>query len=523
MRKALCLLGLLMAASAVYAELQNVEIGGEIRIRGRYWHQVATAAREGRLLGGIGRSRAVGDRGGTLGSLTSLVDFDDRGGDTKFVEQRTSLFVKADFTNNVGAYIEFDDYERWGQDFRSNYLTGVDARAVSNDDVEVIQAYIDVNELYGQPLRVRIGRQEIVMGKAWLVGSQISPCLHMSYDGIRFTYEVDDYVIDAWWTKLAENSPNEEDGDVDFYGVYGTYKAFEPVDISLYWLYVRDAAARNDTQGAFLPELFEDIVGLDDYGVTNFHTVGLRAWGTSNAWDYDLELAYQFGNADAVGATFPVASILGIYGDDDANFNNWAADLAVGYTFDVNWKPRIYIGGAYFGGEDNREISFWEWLSPFRDSSASVSFNRLFSSIWYTNIFDILGGAANFSNFHQVRVGVSAKPTEKLDTGVDIMYFGINKAFDWPPYILLGSARVPIFPGLAFWTDESDKDLGILTHLWVKYNYSKDLFVKVGWEHLFSGEATYNGSFAKMNGLDLLAGSDDADADYLYFDMGLKF
>ncbi len=529
MRRVLCCLVALTLAGSAYADLQNIELGGVIRIRGRYWHQVLNAdGRQARISGGQAPGRPVGPYG-----ITSLVDFDDHGGDLSFVEHRTAIHVKADFTDEVSAFIELDAYDLWGDtwgpapevrdwDFRSNYITGVDSRATTINDVEVMQSYIDVNELHGYPVRLRIGRQELVMGKGWLVGSQISPCLHMSYDGIRLTYGVDDFVLDAWWAKLAENSPLEEDGDVDFYGIYGTYKALGPADISLYWLYIRDAQAR-DMDDVFTIEWLEELFGFDQYDPTNLHTVGLRVWGGCDAFDYNLELAYQFGNADAVGAQFPMWSFWGTYGDDDADFDAWAFDLEVGYTFDVNWQPRVFLGGAYFEGEDNRDITFWEWLNLSQSSSASVSFNRLFSAKWYTSIFDVLGGAGNMSNFYQVRAGVSARPAEKIEMGLMAGYFVTDEVFDWPPYLRIGRVRVPFAPAMSFWTRDGEDDLGVITHIWMKYAYSEDWWVKIGWEHLFADDGLYDGSFVKQNGLDLFAGTDDADADYLYFDTGIEF
>ena len=49
-------------------------------------------------------------------------------------------------------------------------------------------------------------------------------------------------------------------------------------------------------------------------------------------------------------------------------------------TFDGELQLRQFLGAAYYGGEDNRDLSFLEWINPFNRSCASVSFNRLFSS-----------------------------------------------------------------------------------------------------------------------------------------------
>ncbi len=100
----------------------------------------------------------------------SAFSWDEDSNDLSFVEQRTRLNVKADFTNEVSAFIELDSYDIWGEDFRSNYITGADGRAVSNDDVEMYQAYIEANEMFGMPIRMRVGRQELSFGSEWLVG-----------------------------------------------------------------------------------------------------------------------------------------------------------------------------------------------------------------------------------------------------------------------------------------------------------------------------------------------------------------
>lgn len=524
MRKLFCLALVLGLMGSAYAELQNVVVGGEIRIRGRFWNNSWASTPFARTTLFDVAQRPIGPFG-----MTSRHDWDERFHDLKFVEQRTVLNVCADFTDSVSAFIEFEDYARWGEDFRSNYVTGVDMRANTADDVELLQAYINVDKFFGQPLRVRIGRQKIRMGKAWLVGSMAAPTRHHSYDAVRLTYTPGDFTVDAWWAKLAEMSPIEQDGDVDFYGVYGTYSGIEQVSLSAYWTLVRDAG-RNALTGGWPPrEWAEDLFGVDQYDVTNIHTVGIRLFGGWNALDYDLEVAYQFGEADSIGFTFPQGGILGMYGDSGAEYDHWASDLEIGYTLDVAWQPRFYIGGAYFQGEDKRDLTFAEWINPFDRADASVSFNRLFSAVWYSSLLDIVGGASCLTNFWQARAGVTAHPLEAVDTGLSVAYYEVDEPFDWPAYWTLpniGNAvphRWAILPIIAPWTEKADDEIGWITHLWVKYQYSADLWFKVGWEHLFTGDGLADGNFTNRNGLELNGGTDDDDADYFYFDTMIKF
>ena len=165
-RKMLCLLGLALvcAATPALAELNQVEVGGSLRLRFNYIsNQLAVPAptiQHGPL---ATLGRPIG--GPFHPAVGSIMDWDDAGPDYSAVEQRTRLHVKASFTEDVSAFIEFDSYDVWGEDFRSNYLTGADARDGDNAaDINLYQAYVDVKGMWGTPLSLRVGRQELAFG-----------------------------------------------------------------------------------------------------------------------------------------------------------------------------------------------------------------------------------------------------------------------------------------------------------------------------------------------------------------------
>ncbi len=534
MRRLLLVALILSFAGSAFAELQNIMVGGELRIRGRYFRNGVTTliGREQRFPATTVPERALG-----LFGLTSVYDADDRGTDRTFVEQRTVLNVTANFTDDVSAFIELESFGFWGEtnalgnEFRSNYLTGVDSRAWTGDDVEVFQAYIDAKEILGYPVSLRVGRQELVFGESWLVGSRVSPTLGISYDGVRATYAHDDFTVDAWWTKLAERFDDFADDDIDFYAVWGTYKGIEKLTIEMYYLLLHDGTDISLTNRGLLWEWLEGLADLDNYESTNVQTLGLHLDGKAANFDYDLQLAYQWGRATpylqnpATGAfTLYTQTPFLLYADDSAEYDAYAADFEVGYTFaDAKVKPRVYIGGAYFSGDDNRDISFWDWLNPFDKPEPSLSFNRIFSGVWYSANFDILGGASALTNFHQLRTGVSLELTPAVSTGLSLAYFGINEPFDWPAGFRLGGYHVPYAANLSFWTEEAADDIGYTAHAWLMYKYSKDWWIKIGWERLFTGDGVRDGSFVLKNGHELLAGTDDDEMDYVYFDTQLKF
>ena len=523
MRKLLVLsVGVVLMGMSVagYAELQNVTVGGQLEMRGRYHHSTFTTglAPEVRVPAGWLRGRSTG------GNVVSIVDWDDRGTEWTFAESAISLNVGADFSDNVSSFIEFYSYDIWGEDFRSNYVTGADGRGNTADDIEVLQAYIQADEVFGYPLRVRIGRQTMKFGKGWLVDDKTSPTQRQGFDAIRLTYNpTDDIEIDAWWAKLADTSPAEKDGDVDFYGIHGTYSGIEAVKLSAYWMFVRDARGiAPETNRGFIGEWLEEMVGVDDYDPTQLHAIGMRAWGNYASFDYDLELTYQFGEAGRYGSMMrPVG--FG-YGDNDADFDNFGMDVELGYNFDVKYSPRVFIGGAWLQGEDNRDITFGEWLgsyvNPFYQGQASVNFNRMFSNINYCPAYQ---DNAWLSNFKQVRIGASIKPTDKTWVMLRVQKLWADEPFDWPVNFEWNGNRVAYAPFLSFWTEESDDDYGYSTCLIAKYNYSPDLTLILYWGHMFSGEGAYDGSYSFFNGTMFNGGTDDDDADYAFFWIINKF
>ena len=131
------LLAVMMVGIAVpaFAQLQNVEVGGSIRIRGNYYSV---------------------DAPGMIG-----VDSDNYASNAN-VEQRTTVNVKADFADDVTAFIELDALNNWGDDFREDTLTGQANLGNSNSffdrapsssssanltNVNLYQAYIETAKL----------------------------------------------------------------------------------------------------------------------------------------------------------------------------------------------------------------------------------------------------------------------------------------------------------------------------------------------------------------------------------------
>jgi hypothetical protein len=471
-------LALCLAALSATAELQNVELSGRLNIRGNYITNWAVTPPAVRYSPAYTLGRPVG--GPFAPAVVSPYKWDKEGPDYSAVEQRTRLGVKADFTNDVSTFIEFDSYNNWGTNFRSNYLTGIDSRG--DADVSLFQAYINIDKMWGAPLSLRVGRQELSFGSQWLVGPRDFGFFWtgISFDAVRATYAGDSFTVDAWAAKLAESFGNLGKNDTDFYGVYATCKAIENHTFDAYWMALSD-----NTPGM---------------GDTLFHTTGLRGAGKCAAFDYDMEVAYQFGSNDAAGFTF---------GDPNVKVDVWGGKIDLGYTVDTTWQPRFFLSGRYYGGEDNRDISFGEWLCPFDTPSASVSFNRLFSNEISNGFLDLTN---DLSNAWWARLGVIIAPVEKVHSVIAVTHYETVDAFDRP-----------VVPVLSFWTKENSKDLGWEFFIFNEYQYSEDLAFEFGWSHLFVGAGLQEGNYSSNNGLVFNGGSGSSDADYFYGGCKISF
>ncbi len=502
---------LLLAVQAT-AELTQVQVGGEIRIRGRYYWNAWEDGLVSRIPNNQLRGRPIG-----VGGTRSRFKWDSAGSDWTRYETALLLNVKADFTDKVSAFIELYDFHIWSEGFRSDYLTGASRPDAGVASVQLNQGYIEMRELFDQPLQLRIGKQDLFFGKGWLVANMMTPSQFISFDAIKLTYDANNFAVDAFTAKLSENA-FADDSDVNFYGLYGTYSGFSPLNLSLYWFFVHDRTDIPRHESTRLGRWLNTRMGYD-YSATKLHTIGTRVFGKYEGFDYDLELAYQFGDASHMGAMFrPVGSN---FGDPGAKYDHWAAELMVGYTFrDVAWQPRVYLHGVFFEGQDNRDITFGEWLNPFYRPKASVSFNRLFTE---KNYMPVVNDNSWLSNFYQANIGLELQPTPKLRLHAHVAKNWIHKPFNPPKSIRFGGRRIPIAPTLSFWTDDGSDDIGWEVAAWVRYQYSEDLWFMLYGNYLWPGSGLTDGAFMHFYGTEFSGGSAKKNAGYLLWLAALKF
>jgi hypothetical protein len=249
----------------------------------------------------------------------------------------------------------------------------------------------------------------------------------------------------------------------------------------------------------------------------------MRLSGATAVWDIEAEAAYQHADASNVVKTFfspdPASAIDGFsvwpfagpYGDDDASFDSFAANLEVGYTFRASKSPRLYAGFAWFQGHDNRRNTFAEYFRnylPFFQQDASLGFNRLFSDWSYSEFLD----GTSLSNVWILRGGGSISLTEKIRARAAISWFQTDDPVST-------TARVLAIP---FVTRRHESALGLETALYLTYDYSEHLQFQLGYAHFFARDGLAEGQFVRGNGLTFTDLNSD-DTDYVFFEANLRF
>jgi hypothetical protein len=468
------------------AEVEEITVGGSIIVQGEYQEP------------GFGTASAAVDQNGTLDAgLTpaSLADIflvtqptgvDEDITSQAWYSQRTRVNVDATLSGGVRAFVELQAYDFWGDDLDDS-LGSESSTEAGNDEVALYQAFIDMNNIADYPVMLRLGRQELVYGREWLLGNNDagSNFSGLSFDAIKLVYTDEVFQVDAWASKQIDlNSTlipaTVQDDDTDFYGIYGSYTGIENTVIDGYGMLIRNALSGGDV----------------DY----LYTIGARAAGTWDVMgnlpgllDYNVELAYQFGDTNAGG-----------------DYEAWALNAMAGYTFtDVQWTPRLELEYAYFSGDDD-----------ILDNDTE-SFSRLFSDVHYGDLE--LGGTldAAATNLHIFRIGGSAVPVEKLTVSADFLIYVLAEedglAFGNQQLgAVMGTvpAAVPVVGGATLFAAGDDDDAGYELDIAASYQYTEDLNLTVGWAHFFVGDAMENAYGG---------GTNDDDIDYLYVQAALDF
>lgn len=179
------------------------------------------------------------------------------------------------------------------------------------------------------PLTLRVGRQELSYGRQRLISPLDWANTRRRFDGAKLFYESEYFDLDLFFTwpiivdvhEGYNRKPDHYREQTHFYGAYSTYRPFKDHYLDYYFLALRDTGNLENPNGRF--------------GDLSLYTMGGRAGGKWNQFDYDSELAGQWGKwaGDTIQA--------------------WLGALDAGWTAKLPMKPRFGAGFDFGSGDED--------------------------------------------------------------------------------------------------------------------------------------------------------------------------
>ena len=336
--------------------------------------------------------------------------------------------------------------------------------AEGDDPMEIRQAWTQFGR---KEFNLTVGRQILSYGDERILGPLDWTNLGRTFDAARFHYEKSD-----WWVDVFAASVVTFDSD----------------ELNASALFNNQGAGRNQvlsgvyfSSTGLVPWQVTDLYGLELHesssaGSTDFVTLGTRMKADAkklNGWDYDTEMAVQFGE---VG---------------DRDLTAFAGHWGAGYNWlKCPWKPRFGIEYNFATGDGDAadgDVGTFQNLFPT---------NHKFYG--YMDVF-------SWQNIHNPAVSFSVQPTAKLKAQIDYHLFWLADTSDaW--YRANGTTAVrPITPG-------ADSFAGSELDVTLAYKFNKNLALQAGYSRFFAG------SYLSDAG----SGQSD-DADFAYMQMQIDF
>jgi len=309
------------------------------------------------LLGTIAQAADLSFSGQFRPRLNFDSDANERTTTTAIFDTRVRLNAKATINPKTAIHLQMQSTGQWGVADNGGGGTRVSdggGGAQVNDSIDDVgfhQAYVTYKGFAGQPVDMKIGRQEVVIGghrlfghTGWLQGAQTSDAIRLTHAGgnhtLGYTY-IAGQNADAVAT-AAEGNEHVHIITASTQGIMGG--ALEGIFV-LTEDDNTDATAWEDSQ--------------------TWYTIGARQKGKVSVLgglDYRVEFYHQFGDAGAIANT----ANMGITGNsadgDSTDRDAQMFGLRLGKTFkNASWKPSLTLWYDHLSGTDDDDSEGGDW------------------------------------------------------------------------------------------------------------------------------------------------------------------
>ena len=424
-----------------FADVQNIRISGDIRIRG--YELVNTAGSD---------------------------DEDQVKNKDNFISQRTRVTVEADLEDHILAVVTLRAEGLWGSNDEAVEsetglgdtpggsagagLAGVGNRRINRGwDLGINEAYVQFSEMFYAPMTLKVGRQYLNYGHGLIFSSAEQ---EYNFDAARLVLDYYPLTIDVVYARLGERSSfgpgsSTKLNDIQALFINGRYEFTDSLikNIEAYFGYVINGNDSSSFDGTSrIPPIANSngdspmLIGLrGDVNLTeNFQT-----------W---FEGAYEFGSGSA-GTTENISAFLA----------NVGGKLTLK---DVNMVPAFNFNYIYAsGGGSEGEHSFRPWFD-YVDGYNGHLFMPL------------------LSNIHVFNLGASVKPSENTSVSVQGFYYlKVDKDSS------VGSNPNVDFGGIGFFSANDSREIGWEIDTILGYDYSKDVRFQLVYAAFIPGNALH--------------------------------
>lgn len=259
------------------------------------------------------------------GQVRARMEYDDKSFRSvakpqSFTDLRTRLGVRAVVDSNTVAFVQLQDSRRLGG--RDAFGDKTSGTLTNGLNVDVHQAYVQINHLWNNGPGVKAGRFEVNLANQRVFGSVGWNNIGRSWEGVTAWFERGGSRIEGYGLKARED--DNAFGNTDF-DIYGLTMLLAEYHVQGFAFYEYDASS------------IEGVNALDRV------SAGVYYLRTSGAFDVELTGVYQFGNQRAVVGSEVV--------DRDVSAFLLAGEF--GFTANARTKPRLAIGADYTSGDDN--------------------------------------------------------------------------------------------------------------------------------------------------------------------------
>ncbi len=291
---------------------------------------------------------------------------------------RSRLAASAAVDSNLTVRLELQDARTFG----SNAAAGG-----GSPTLDLRQGYIDIRDIAGLPLSVRVGRQARSYGNERLIGRVDWSNTGQSFDGVVARIGGATASLDILGAAIVRRSNSPAyNRDHILAGGWGTLGALAP---------------GTSVQGYFLFDTpYRD-------SVRQYRkTTGFYSRGFAGSFDFEIEGGYQFGEWRRDGETAQRKTI-------DA----WMGGLRGGYTFSDIDSLRIGVGVDRLSGNDPARPATHGAFSALYGTH-----HRFYGSMDY--LVDV-PGATRGLGLEQLIVQVSFVPLQGMKLGAELHFFGL--------------------------------------------------------------------------------------------------